>query len=91
MAVYTFDVPEAYLHASLPDDNIVHMKFEGEFVDIMCEVNLEYEKFMTYENSKKLMYALILRDIYVMIESSLLWCDFFSTTLSDLGFKINPY
>ena len=49
MAVYTFDVPEAYLHVSHPDDNIVHMKFEGKFVDIMSEVNLEYKKFITYE------------------------------------------
>ena len=38
-AVPTFDVPGAYIHASLPDDKIVHMKFEGEFVDIMWEVN----------------------------------------------------
>ena len=34
--VQTFDVPEAYLHASLPYDKVVHMKFEGEFVEIMC-------------------------------------------------------
>ena len=35
-AVQTFDVPEAYLHASLPYDKVVHMKFEGEFVEMMC-------------------------------------------------------
>ena len=28
-AVYTFDVPGAYVHTSLPHDKIVHMKFEG--------------------------------------------------------------
>ena len=38
-SLHTFDVPGAYLHASIPDDNIFHMKSEGEFVDIMCEVN----------------------------------------------------
>ena len=42
-AVQTFDIPGAYLHVSLPDDKVVHMKFEGEVVDIMCEVNPEYE------------------------------------------------
>ena len=41
--VHTFDVPGAYLHASLPYDKVAHMKFEGEFVDIMCEVNPEYK------------------------------------------------
>ena len=89
--MHTFEVPGEYLHASLRDDNVVHMKFEGEFVGIMCEMNPEYETFVTYDKEKKVMYVLILKDIYVMIESSLLWCDFFSTTLSDLGFKINPY
>ena len=38
-AVQNFDFPGAYLHASLPDDKVVHMKFEGKFVDIMCKVN----------------------------------------------------
>ena len=41
-AVQTFDVPGAYLHASLPYDKVVHMIFEGEFVDIVREVNPEY-------------------------------------------------
>ena len=26
-----------------------------------------------------------------MVESDLIWYDFFSKTLSDLGFKLNPY
>ena len=34
---------------------------------------------------------LILKAIYGMIDSALLWYDFFSTILSDLGFKLNPY
>ena len=44
IAVQNFDVTGAYIHLSLPDDKIVHMKFEGKFVDIMCEVNPEYKK-----------------------------------------------
>ena len=39
----TFDVPGAYLHATLPDGKVVHMKFKGEFVEVMCEVNPEYK------------------------------------------------
>ena len=67
------------------------MKFEGEFVDIMCEVNLDYEKFMTYDRGKKVLYMIILKAIYRMIEIALLWYDLFYTTLLDLGFKLNPY
>ena len=43
IVVQSFDVLGSYLHASLRDDKVVHMKFEGEFVDIMCELNPEYE------------------------------------------------
>ena len=67
------------------------MKFEGEFVDIMCEVNPEYEKFVIYKKGKKVLYVLILKAVYGMIENALLWYDLFSTILSDLWFKLNPY
>ena len=60
------------------------MKLEGETVDIMCEVNEECEKFVTYEKGKNV-------PIYGMIESDLIWYDLLSTILSDLGFKLNPY
>ena len=46
---------------------------------------------MVYEKGKKVLYVLILKAVYGMIEIALLWYDFFSTTLSDLGFKLNPY
>ena len=81
IAVHTFNVPGAYLHAALPGDKVLHMKFEGEFVEIMCEVNPEYEKFVIYENGKKVLYVLILKSVYGMIDSALLWYDLFSTTL----------
>ena len=91
IAVQTFDVTGAYICASLPDDKVVHMKFKGEFVDILSEVNPEYENFVTYEKGKNVLCVLILKAIYGMIESALLWYDLLSTTLLDLGFKLNPY
>ena len=78
-------------HASLPDDKVVQMKFEGEFLDITCKANPEYEKFMIYEKGKKLMYVMILKIIYRMLDSALLWYYLFSSKLSDLGLKLNPY
>ena len=47
--------------------------------------------FLTYEKGKKVLYVLILKAIYGMIESALICYDFFSTTPSDLGFKLNLY
>ena len=40
--VHNFDVPGEYIHTSLSDDKVLHMKFEVEFVEIMCKVNPEY-------------------------------------------------
>ena len=39
-----FDVPGAYLNDNMPEDNIVLLKLEDDFVDIMCEVNPEFIK-----------------------------------------------
>ena len=36
-AIQTFDVPRAYIQTSMPEDKNTYMKFEGEFVDILCE------------------------------------------------------
>ena len=48
-----FDVPGAYLHAKMPGDKFAILKIEGEFVDIMCEVNPEYKADVRFENGKK--------------------------------------
>ena len=40
--VAVFDVPGAYLQADLPDDKFALLKFEGQFVDIMVEVNPDF-------------------------------------------------
>ena len=91
IAVHRFNFTGAYLHSSLPNDKVVRMKFEGEFLEIMCEVNPEYGNFVIYNKYKKVLYVPILKAIYEMIVSALIWYDFFSTTLSDLGFKLNSY
>ena len=92
--VGTFDVPGAYLQASLAprdDGERVLMKMVGEFVDIMCKVNPEHEKNIIYENGQKVLYMEILQAIYGCIESALRWYELYSETLEKEGFVINPY
>jgi len=69
----------------------VYMKFEWEFVDIMCEVNPEYATTVAIEYGKKVLYVKIKKAIYGMVESALVWYELFSTTLQNIGFTINPY
>ena len=66
------------------------------FVDIMCEVNKEYEKHVVYEINKrgkkiKCLYVKVLRALYGCLESAFLWYELYSNTLKELGFVINPY
>jgi hypothetical protein len=86
-----FDVPGAYLHAKIPDDKFAILKIEGEFVDIMCDVNPEYKDDIRYENGKKVLYVQILMALYGMIESALLWYTLYVEVLHKEGFEINPY
>ena len=49
------------------------MKLEGDFVDIMVDVNPEHKKNVIYENGTNVLYLEILQAIYGCIESSLGW------------------
>ena len=52
-----FDVPGAYLHELLPNDKNIIMVLRNEFVDIMCDVNQEYKKYVVHlKNGKIVLY-----------------------------------
>ena len=87
--VAIFDVPGAYLHADMPDDKFVLLKLEGEFVNIMCDVNPNYIPFVRTEKGKKVLYLQLLKALYGCIESALLWYNCYTNSLNKLGFKIN--
>jgi len=83
------DVEGAYLHADVED--FVLLKLVGEAVDIICQVNPKYEKFVVIENGKKVLYLQLLKALYGCVQSALLWYNLFTNTLVRMGFKLNPY
>ena len=83
------DIDGAYLHADMDDYTL--LKLEGKSVDIMCEVKVDYEKFVCMENSKTVLYSRLLKALYGCVKSALLWYELFTTTLKDMGFELNPY
>lgn len=89
--VAIFDVPGAYLQARMPEGKKILMKFRGEFVDTMCEVNSKYKQYVAEENGKRVLYVRVLRTIYGCIESALLWYELYMKTLKGMGFTLNPY
>ena len=70
--VAIFDVPGAYLFADL-DDKFALLKIEGDFVKIMCNVSPDFVEDIVYENEKPVLYVQILKALYGMVESALLW------------------
>ena len=90
-ATAVFDVPGAYLHADIPEGKFALLKITGQFVDIVCDVNPEFRKDVRYEHGRKVLYIQILKAIYGMIESALLWYELYVTVLLDEGYELNPY
>ena len=85
----TADVTGAYLYASMPD--LVLVKLREESVELLCASNKEYEKFITYEHGKKVLYLKLAKALYGCLQSALLWYETFVTCLKDIGFEINKY
>ena len=87
--VATADVAGAYLNADMPD--YVLLRFEGEMVDIMCEINPELASgIIIGKNGKRVLIVILAKALYGCVKSGLLWYDLFQGTLSELGFKLNP-
>ena len=87
--VATADVRGAYLHAEM--DDFVVVKLQGKIVDILCERNPSYKKFVVQEKGGATLYMQLLKALYGCIKSALLWYELFSGTLIGMGFELNPY
>ena len=87
--VATADVAGAYLHALMKA--FITMRFVGWAVDLLCEVNPEYTKYVVYEGKTKVLYCRCNKAIYGCVVSGVLWYELFTETLEGLGFTTNPY
>ena len=88
--VAVVDVPGAYLHAELPDDTVL-LVLRDDLVNIMCDVDPIYRKYVVEQKGKKVLYLRVLRALYGCLESALLWYQLYSSTLQKMGFELNPY
>ena len=57
--VATADVAGAYLNATM--DDFVLMKFTGQKVDILCDLNPNHSKFTTMEKGTKTLYVCLVK------------------------------
>jgi hypothetical protein len=89
------DIPNAFIQAPMPKkkgEETVFMKIVGPLVGILVGMHPEeYEEFVVYENNKPVLYVEILRALYGMLESALLWYNKFRKDLEEEGFIFNAY
>ena len=87
--VATADIAGAYLKAKMDDFLII--KYTGQQVDILCEMNPKYKEFVLIEKGINVLYVRMVMAIYGCVQSVLLWYKLVSSTLEEMGFKLNPY
>src|SRR5210317_442834 len=93
----SMDVPNAFIQTFMPDPKLedgeeqVVMKITGALVNILTDLDPEYRKFVVMEKGKRLIYTVVLRAIYGMLQSSLLWYNQFRGDLEEQGFIFNEY
>ena len=92
ISITVFDIPGAFLQPEMPGDNMMFMPLRGGFMDVMSELSPEHLPNVTYDNKgRKVLHVKCIWSIYGCIETAILWYELYSSTLNDLGFKINLY
>ena len=87
--VATCDVAGAFLIPYI--DSFVVIKLDGDMVDIMCGANNSYKTYVIYEFGKKILFMILLKSLYVIMQATLLWYRTFVKYLKADEFEINKY
>ena len=83
------DIKGACLNAKMKHE--VLMKIMGEEVKLFYELDPSLIQCITKEKGKVVLYIQLDRALYGYVQSTLLWCELYSNTLQEIGFKLNPY
>ena len=64
--VVTCDIPGAFLQADWPEDNNCYLKFDGLMVDMICEIDPCYKKYVLInkKTSKKKLYGKLTKAVH---------------------------
>jgi Reverse transcriptase (RNA-dependent DNA polymerase) len=88
--VATIDIPSAFMQAFI--DELVHIKFDDEIIDLLCDVDPSLKQYVTYENGKRVLYTKLNKALYGTLQASRLFWERLSSFLIDMnGFERNPY
>jgi hypothetical protein len=91
--VMTLDIPNAFVQTgiSLNGDTII-MKIRGQLVDILLELCPGvYDDYDIIEGKHKVLYVRMLKTLYGMLISSIMYYKKFRKDIESIGFEVNPY
>ena len=94
--VATCDIPNAFIQTEMEkydkDGQRYVMKIRGALVDMLVQISPEiYKNFVAYERGQKIIYVQVLKAIYGMLQSALLFYKKIKNDLIKNGFEVNPY
>ena len=68
------------------------MKIRGELALILVQLFPEYYKdYLTYEKGRPILCVQVLKALYGMLQSSLLYYKKFVKDIEEIGFELNPH
>jgi len=93
--VMTCDIPNAFVQTDMnktKKGERVVMKIRGALVDILLQMDYEkYADFVTEQNGRKILYVVMSKALYGMLESALLYYRKFRKDIEERGYTVNPY
>jgi hypothetical protein len=88
--VVTIDIPGAFLHAT--NEDYVVMQMNGMLAKLMAKTDPKlYQKYLTNEKGKKVLYLRLQKALYGMMKSALLFYRKLISELKEMAFEVNPY
>jgi len=93
--VATCDIPNAFIQTECAfrdkDGHRTVMKIRGVLVDILCDIDPKYRMYVVYERGQPVLYVHVIKAIYGMLLSALLYYNKFKADIEEFGFTLNPY
>ena len=89
------DIPNAFIQTDIPQgkgQERIIPKIRGALVEMLVDIDPGlYAPYVTYENGQKILYMDVLKAIYGMLLSALLFYKQWKKDLIAKGYEINPY
>ena len=93
--VMTANISKAFVQTEIEtkvNSDQTIMKIQGQLVDMLVNIApQEYQDFVRFEGTHKIIYVEMIKALYGMLQSSLLYYKKFCKDLEEIGFEINPY